>query len=331
LNRILTAALVAVVFNKPLAITEMKRPAFGLGLAESQGKAMPWLIPPQCLELQSADDFPTCSRGVLNTCGGSFEIWHDLFCVDFSRFDVIHVETFAYWDFGHLSLNRRTPSPFNERLMKLTAPGVNAYGLVLHALWPHGLTRVRDSLSKAGFGIIHAGLHIRCDYTQCTKDTLGTLAQCVAHHLENHAGSSCNIFLRADDKDAREMARELIRKKNPNCSVLVATDMLAHLASDLQEEISGSKVLEKGSHGNRETWKMPVDLEVLTSSELVVGTRRSTFSALAGASSGRLYFGDCDPWHHNFPLDDRGNNNAGFGVAKSMSAEVSCDEVSHEL
>lgn len=330
-NRVLTAALVAVVFNKPLAITEMKQPAFGLGLTESQGTAMPWLLPPQCLELQGAGDFPACSRRVLNTRGGTMEIWHDLFCVDYSRFDVIHVDTFAFWDFGHISLNRRTPSPFHERLMKLAAPGVNAYGLVLNALWPHGLTRASDSLTKANFGGIHAGLHVRCHYTQCAKENLGKLAQCVAQLLENHAGSSCNIFLGADDKDAVKMARKMLKEKNPNCSVLVATDMRAYLASELKEEISGSRVLEKGSHGNRETWKMPVDLEMLASSELVVGTRRSTFSVLAGASSGRLYFGECDPWHQNFPLDDRGNQNVGFGIAKSMTARVSCDESSQEL
>jgi len=327
LNRVLTAALVAVVFNRSLAITGISRPAFGVGLEESQGTVMPWLLPPECLQLQGAGDFPTCSRGILSTRGGSKEKWHDMVCVDFSLFDIIHVDTFAFWDFGHLQLNRRTPYPFNERLMQLTAPGVNAYGLALHALWPHGLTRVSASLNKASLGRMNAGLHIRCHYTSCSKENLGKIAQCVAQRLDNHTGSSCNIFLASDQKDALEMAGSMLKLNNPECNVLVAADMRAYLASELKEEIQDSRVSEKGTHGDRETWNMPVDLEMLASSELVVGTRRSTLSTLVGASSGRLYYiGECNPWHHNFPLDDRGYSDSGFKTAQSMAAQLVCDE-----
>eukprot|EP00662_Eupelagonemidae_sp_cell21_P003062 gene3062-39102_t len=74
--------------------------------------------------------------------------------------------------------NAALPAPVQERIRALTQPGTNAYGIMLNALWPGGLTRVgpvRGEFAIDGAAALQQGRTAGA----CTA-MLGRAAKCVA-------------------------------------------------------------------------------------------------------------------------------------------------------
>ena len=163
LNRILNAALIGVAFNKPILVVGTDRGAFDAGLRDygRNGKSMPWLNAPLLMELRTAD------RGWINKLPCDVhKLDYTAVCSDMLGLDVIELVSLGeQWEFKRLALHHRLPEPVQRRVRELTTEGVNAYGLMLRALWPHGLTRANGLLRHPLVGgPFTAGVHLRCFY-----------------------------------------------------------------------------------------------------------------------------------------------------------------------
>ena len=354
MNRVMTAALVAVVFDTRLVLLDTKR-AFRASLVDYEKenvRTVPWLHTPRCTELR--DNLKACGTRTVHTL--HFNTVHPDVCHPFGNMsdaDLIRVTTFAQWDFAQLMLYRGLPAAAHARMRALTAPGTNAYGLVLRAMWPDGLTKAAGALHRT-MPPMTAGLHVRCHYGGCFEkperlfdDSLDTFGlerpsqnlypssflletvDCLVRTLPKPAPPGCSIYVATDELDALaqltiELHTRLANSTAAHCRVVTARDLRASLGQELEEELLLSEHGSHGdgrygiTHGDRDVWMMPVDLDALATASFVVGTPSSTFTAVVGASAGRLYYGRwfgrdgllekselCTPMHHYFPLDDK--------------------------
>ena len=170
------------------------------------------------------------SRGAEGVCGNA------------SRARIVVAHTDPVPNIELLAANRALPPTVLNRVRTLTTRGVNAYGMMQRALYPHGLTRV-ETVTRPTLAV-----HLRCWMNACTEHTLKRAAACVAA-VVNTSGPGCSIYIASDHVG---MADVLTDHLDPQISARCATLHAGTVAlrPALQREVDGflSKHRESPRH-----------------------------------------------------------------------------------